>query len=222
LHHDCPIQRPGLPFKNISKRGEPNQKNADSGGKQNFNSHAIITASADKLFHPSIFNKAQLETRIESSHIMTAATLKARDGATDSTDARKITAAIWTSVKEPPSAVADWKRQLMACGFTNDSQLATGHPPFRAMRKNAAAASARLRDQMGQFVPQRAIDFRCAVIAQARIQQDRSAARIGPPGSAAQSPVPFHMNLAAQTGIAERPQNFPRSCLQFKIASGTK
>ncbi|MEY2550436.1 MAG: hypothetical protein QOG12_580 [Verrucomicrobiota bacterium] len=58
----------------------------------------------------------------------------------------------------------------MAAGFVADAEIVAGATPFRAMRRDAPAASAKLGEQVGQLMAQGAIDFGGVVIAQARVQ----------------------------------------------------
>lgn len=47
----------------------------------------------------------------------------------------------------------------MATRFILDAEIAAGATPFRAVRRNAPAARAELREQMRQLVAERAIDL---------------------------------------------------------------
>ena len=60
----------------------------------------------------------------------------------------------------------------MAARFIGDAEIGAGATPFRTVRRDAAAASALLREQVSQLVAQGAINFRLAEIAQPAIQQD--------------------------------------------------
>jgi hypothetical protein len=57
---------------------------------------------------------------------------------------------------------------------------------------------------MRQFVPERAIDLGGIVIAQARIQRNQVAAKIGAAGGTEESRIPFHADLARELVGIER------------------
>ena len=60
-----------------------------------------------------------------------------------------------------PSTLADRERKIMTALFVADSQVATGLPPLGAMGQDAASPSAKLSENMSQFVAQSSIDFGC-------------------------------------------------------------
>ena len=47
----------------------------------------------------------------------------------------------------------------MAARFICDAEIAAGAPPFRAVRRDSAAAGAKLREQMRQLMAQGLVDF---------------------------------------------------------------
>ncbi len=47
----------------------------------------------------------------------------------------------------------------MATFFITDSEMVASSSPFRAVRRDAPAAGAKLGEEMGEFVPQCAVDF---------------------------------------------------------------
>ncbi len=60
---------------------------------------------------------------------------------------------------------------------------------------DAPATRTPLGQKMRQFMTQCAVDLRLSVIDQARIERNKPTPCVGPPGAAAQSPVPFHADL---------------------------
>ena len=58
----------------------------------------------------------------------------------------------------------------MATFLVANPKFAAGRAPFRSMRQDAAPPGAKLRQQMRQFVTQRAIDLGGADFAKSRIQ----------------------------------------------------
>ena len=86
----------------------------------------------------------------------------------------------------------------MAARFISNTEIKTGLAPGRAVRGNAPPARAELSEQMGELVAQGAIDLRRVVFAQAWIQRDEVAARIGPPRRAEEPRIPFNVNFAGK------------------------
>jgi hypothetical protein len=80
----------------------------------------------------------------------------------------------------------------MAPHFVRDAEIAAGLAPLGAMGRNPAAPRAEPRQQVRQLMSQRAINFRLAMIDQARIQRNKRESEIGAPGRAKQTRIPFH------------------------------
>jgi hypothetical protein len=74
----------------------------------------------------------------------------------------------------------------MAARFIRDSKVGTGAAPFQPVRRDAAAASARLREEMGQLMAQRAIDLRGAVIGQPTVERYKRGTIFGTTGGGAE------------------------------------
>ena len=122
-----------------------------------------------KATRPVCFHKTESRSRIELASVEFPAALQARDRAFEPAHSRKFLAATRTPIEEPPRALLHRKGQGMTTRFILDAEIAAGATPFCAMRWNAPATRAELREQMGQLVAERAIDFRCLVFAQARV-----------------------------------------------------
>jgi hypothetical protein len=90
------------------------------------------------------------------------------------------------------SEFACGQRQLVTDAFPGYAEIAAGAPPLRPVRKNAAAASAMLRQQMSKLVTQSALDFFGAESLQHWIKSDESAARFGPTDRRAHAAIPFN------------------------------
>jgi hypothetical protein len=115
--------------------------------------------------------------------------------------------------------LTDWKRKIVATLFIGDSKVATGHPPFRAVRQDAAASGPILREQMRQLVPQRAIDFRRAVFAQARIQRNAFLSKNCPARATSQARIPFHAHQRGNWLRAGRTEQFAGGRLEVGVAA---
>src|SRR6266545_1926386 len=106
--------------------------------------HGIKLASRSEV----AIHQHQPKVRVEFSTIMCAATGQTCNCTFNPTHARKIALAIWTPVK-----------------------IAASLPPLNTMGQNPAPARTKLRQDMGQFVAQRLIDFGW-MLKQPRIQRD--------------------------------------------------
>ena len=87
---------------------------------------------------------------------------------------------------------------LLVC----DTEIRTSPPPFSSVRLNAAAARARLGEEMGQLVPEGAIDFRLAVLPKPQVQRDQRFSGIGAPGGGAEPRIPFYPQERAKLASA--------------------
>src|SRR4051812_44520149 len=102
---------------------------------------------------------------------MFSATCETRDRATNFAGARKFLFATRTDINVTPRANFRRERQIVTTRFVGDSQIATRFAPFRTVRSDSASSDSPLREQMRQFVSQRAVDL-VAVINQQRIQRN--------------------------------------------------
>jgi hypothetical protein len=66
----------------------------------------------------------------------------------------------------------------MTARFVANSEIATRRAPFGTVGQDPPASGAKLRQEMGQFVPKSAIDLGYAVFAQSRIQRNKFSPRI--------------------------------------------
>src|SRR5205814_1603117 len=131
---------------------------------------------------------------IEFSAVKFTAAIETGDGAGESPDAGKILAASGTTIKEPAGALFDREREGVAARFIGDAEVAAGLAPGGAMRWNAPPAGAELGQQMGKLMAHGAIDLGRVVLAQARVQRDQVAARIGPACRAEEPRIPFDLD----------------------------
>jgi hypothetical protein len=103
--------------------------------------------------------ESQPKTRVEFSAVVRAATSETCNSASYPPHAMKITFAIWTFVQVPPNACARRERKIMTALLIGNSQIAARSAPLVAMRQNSATTSAKLSDNMRQFMTQSTIDF---------------------------------------------------------------
>ena len=107
----------------------------------------------------------------------------------------------------------------MATLLIRNPQVAARLPPLSAMRCDASATGAFVRDKVGKLVTKRAIDLSCAMLAQSRIQRDdplmigRAASR------GAQAGIPDHPHDRRKT---ERLQKATRFGLERGISAALR
>ncbi len=83
------------------------------------------------------------------------------------------------------------QREVVRSLFIRQSEVRACATPLRTMRGDSASARAFVSEEVGEFVEQRATDFRVAKFTQPRIQPHERAARKCEPGGAAHAGVPF-------------------------------
>ena len=107
----------------------------------------------------------------------------------------------------------------MSARLVGDSQVPAGLPPFGAVWRNPAAAGAELGEQMGQLMAQGAVDLRGVMLAQARIERDKFAAKIRAAGGAEKARVPFHLHRGREFRRVECLQQLSRFPLESGITA---
>jgi hypothetical protein len=90
---------------------------------------------------------------------MFSAAGKARDCTTHAANSRKFLMTVRTAIDESSGTSSRRKREIVTALLVGDSQIDAGLLPFSAVRWNAPPASAKLRENVRQFVSQSPIDF---------------------------------------------------------------
>src|SRR5439155_16225609 len=108
---------------------------------------------------PALPHQSQSKARIEVAAIILSAAGETGDRPTDAPHPRKFLATIWATIDQPRGKRSRCKRQIMTALLVGDSQIAARDAPLAAVRQNSATASAKLRENMSEFVSQSAIDF---------------------------------------------------------------
>jgi hypothetical protein len=117
------------------------------------------------LWHP---HKAK--ALIVASAAVCAAAGETGGFATNWFHAGDLEAATGTSIAMTRGEFAARQREIVATCFAGESEFDTGFAPLPSVRGNSAAASAVVREEMREFVAQRAINFVVAKVAQSWIQ----------------------------------------------------
>src|SRR5438045_9522781 len=96
---------------------------------------------------------------VEIAAVMFSTTSQTRDRATNPADARKFFFAARAYINVAPRMRLRRERQIVTTRFIRDSKIDTGLSPLRAMRRDSSPPDPPLREQMRQFMPQRALDL---------------------------------------------------------------
>jgi hypothetical protein len=83
------------------------------------------------------------------------------------------------------------QRQSMTGALAWNPKIATRSPPFGSVRQNPSAR-AKMRQQMGQLMAQRSIDFSGPEFLQSRVKQNEAAPEIRTTDGGAHAIVPVH------------------------------
>jgi hypothetical protein len=149
---------------------------------------------------------------------MRAAAGQAGDGAPEAPDSREIPLTIRALVVKTPGAPADQEGQIVAARFIRDREIAAGLAPLWAVRQNAPPTRAELGQQMGQLMPQRALELFCAVLHQSRIERDQGTTGIGPAGAGLQTRIPFHPDKRSKPHCSGGAEDFARGPFKVGVA----
>jgi len=106
-----------------------------------------------------LHHQPQPKAWIEFGAVVFSTTRETRNCAAHAPHARKFLATNWAPINETRHVLSCRKRQIVAALLIGDSKLAASLPPFGSVRQNSATASAKLSENMSEFVSQSAIDF---------------------------------------------------------------
>ena len=99
------------------------------------------------------------KTRMELTPIVFATAGKTGDCAVHAADSRKLSTTMRTAIDEPRGVSSRWKRKIMTTLLVANPEVVASLPPFNTVRWNPPPARAKLREDMGQFMAQCAVDF---------------------------------------------------------------
>jgi hypothetical protein len=101
-----------------------------------------------------------------------------------------------------------WERQIVASPFISNGEIAAGISPLVTVWQDSPPTGAKLREQMGQFVTKRPINFRSAMLGQSRIERNELLAEISAAGAGSQTRIPFHANESRKFCCSRGRKNF--------------
>ena len=115
----------------------------------------------------------------------------------------------------------DGKGQSVAARFIGDPEIGAGPAPFRSVRRDAAAAGAKLREEMRQLVAQGAVDLAPRHAAQSRqLSRTREARYSARPAAVRRRPDHSTTTRAASVSGALLEKKLARELLERRIAPG--
>jgi len=122
--------------------------------------------------------------------------------------------AVRAAIDKTPGDFSPGQRQIVAALFVGQSEIPAGLLPLGAVRRDAAASDPMMREEVGEFVAQGAVDFVGAKFVEARIQCDQRFSRIGRSRGAAHARIPSNLDAARQIVAGQRSQEIARGFLQ--------
>src|SRR6185369_909760 len=143
---------------------------------------------------------SQLKARIIAPAVERTAAGETRGGATQRAGSWKNAPAIWTEIEVPASLPSDREGEIVAARFIGNPQICAGTVPIMAMRRDPATACARLRQQVSEFMAQRAVDLRFTVFAKPAVEKDASTGEFRATGGGTQTARPFNTHLGGDLG----------------------
>ena len=116
---------------------------------------------------------------------MRATTSQAGHAPFNATHPREIASAMWAPIEEAPSQAALNEREGMTTRFVCYPEIAARLAPFRTVGCDPTPTKAVVGEQVGEFMPKGAVDFRGAMVVQFRIEHDQALAEIRAAGARA-------------------------------------
>ena len=123
-------------------------------------------------------NELELESLIVAAPIECAATRKTGGCAAQSPRPCKTAPAIRARVKIPTRLTSNREGEIVTARFPGNSKIGAGPLPLRPVRRDPTSTSAKLREQMRQFMTQSAINLRLAMLAQTAIENNTHGAEL--------------------------------------------
>ena len=165
-------------------------------------------------------DESELEAAVVVPSIKSPATGEAGGGAPEGADAWKVALAMGAGVKITAPLAAKRKREIVAPRFAANPQIDTGPPPLDPMRRNAAAAGAKLREQVRQLMAESPVNLSFAVSTETAVEQNPSSTVFRAAGGGAKTSRPFNTNLRGQSGCALLEKEAAGQGFERRIAAG--
>jgi len=110
--------------------------------------------------------------------------------------------------------------QIVTTRFAANPQIDTGPTPLDPMRRDAAAAGAKLREQVRQLMAEGPVNLGLAVSPETAVEQNAGGTGFGAAGGGAKTSRPFNANLRGQSGCALLKEEVTGQGFERRIAAG--
>jgi len=117
-----------------------------------------------------MLDKPELEAAVVATAVEGPTTGKAGGGSSQWAGACKVALATGAGVEVTAPLAPHREWQIVTTRFAANPQIDTGPTPLDPMRRDAAAAGAKLREQVRQLMAESPVDFSCAVSAETAVE----------------------------------------------------
>ena len=122
--------------------------------------------------------------------------------------------AVRAAIDKTPGDFSPGQRQIVAALFVGQPEIPAGLLPLGAVRGDAAPSDPMVREQMGEFVAQGAVNFVGAKFVEARVERDQRFSGVGRARGAAHARIPSDLDAACQVVARQRSQEIARGFLK--------
>lgn len=161
--------------------------------------HHLLIRRRDRELH-------EAEFFVVTAAVVGAAAGEARNAAAEGADAADVLLAGGATVKVPGADLAAREGKVVAALFIGEAEVDAGLLPFGAVGRDAAAACAVVRQEVGEFVAEGFVDFGVAEREELRVQCDELLPVVGETGGGAHAGVPAHADTGGKRLAAEGAQ----------------
>jgi hypothetical protein len=165
-------------------------------------------------------DEPELEAAVIATAIEGPATGEAGGGTPQWAGAWKVALATGAGVEVTAPLAPKRERQIVTTRFVANSQIDTGPPPLHPMRRDAAAAGAKLREQVRQLMAEGPVNLSLAVSAETAVEQNAGGTGFGAAGGGAKTSRPFNANLRGQSDRAMLEEKVAGQGFERRIAAG--
>jgi len=122
--------------------------------------------------------------------------------------------AVRAAIDKTPGDFSPGQREIVAALFVGQSEIPAGLLPLGAVRRDAAPSDPMVREEVGEFVAQGAVNFVGAKFVEARVERDQRFSRVGRARGAAHARIPSDRHPTCQIVAGQRSQEIARGFLK--------
>ena len=167
-----------------------------------------------------MLDKPELEAAVVATAVEGPTTGKAGGGSSQWAGACKVALATGAGVEVTAALAPKREGQIVTPRFAANPQIDTGPPPLDPMRRDAAAAGAKLREQVRQLMAESPVNLSFAVSTETAVEQNPSSTVFRAAGGGAKTRRPFNTNLCGQSGCALPEEEVAGQGLEHRIGAG--